>query len=160
MSRLGKGDANQAVTRHYLGEVRLTPAIGAFGPHRKHHEPMLGIGVLDADLDVFGKVEAEFRKNVPWPAHDAAPVVRRSVPLGRLTQDRTRVAGTQTAADHVMQRGCVLKYMQRRWRLDQLAGSTPVGQVLTPRRRTGIPAAVFRLACWRSSQRAKRFRPK
>jgi hypothetical protein len=89
---LWKGDTDQAIASYDVRELVLAPPVRSFGPDREHEEPVLRIGVLDSDFDVFGKIEAELGEDLAGPAHDATPVVRRPVPLGRVSEDRARIA--------------------------------------------------------------------
>src|SRR6476620_2367797 len=74
---------------------------------------MLLVRILYVDGDFVRKVEPELCEYLSWPAHQAPAVVGRAVPLGRVAEDRSRVAGAQRADDHVVQRWRVREDLER-----------------------------------------------
>src|SRR5271165_4698891 len=52
-TNLGQGDTDQAIASDDLGQLVLAPALGPFRADGHHHEPMLLVGILHPDLDLF-----------------------------------------------------------------------------------------------------------
>ena len=104
------------------------PALGALRPHRQHHEPLLRRRVNDAYLDIVAELHPELREHGARLAHDAAAVLERLVPGGRVAEHRPWVAGAQCADDHVVDVRRVLH---------PGAGKTTVAAAL--RERFGLP---------------------
>ena len=111
-ANLGQGDTDQAIASDDFGQLVFGPAFGPFRADGHHHEPMLLVGILHPDLDLFWQVEAELREHLARPAHDATAEVRRAVSLRRIAQNGARIAGAQRADDHVVQGGRVFKHVK------------------------------------------------
>jgi hypothetical protein len=63
-----QGNANHAVACNDRSELLLRPILGAFGPHRKHHEAALLVGVFDPYLHLGRKHQSEFGEHLARPA--------------------------------------------------------------------------------------------
>src|ERR1700729_981131 len=138
---LGQRDTDKTIAGEDFDQLVLGPALGSFWADGHHHKPMLLVGVLYADLDLFWQVQSELRKHLARPTHDATAKVRCSIPLRRIAQNWTRVAGAQRADDDVMQGGRVFQDVEGREvarcpktrgmqpiDADFLAGSKRIGQ--------------------------------
>ena len=112
--RSGRGNATPIMQSRVTisascSSVQLSVPAGRIGRTIKRH---FWFEVLDPDLDLGRQDQAEFGQHLARPADQPATIIRRTVPIGRVAEQRPRITGAQRAHDHVVQRRRVFQDAQ------------------------------------------------